>query len=72
MNSAKGKITVFVPLDKEETERLTSCVKTPEAKAKVEEVVAMVREAEKAFGGSGETSPPSPSQTPAGFHRAVT
>ena len=57
---AKGQITVFVPLDKEETERLTSCVKTLEAKAKVEEVVAIVRAAEKAFGGTGKTRPPSP------------
>lgn len=60
VDSASGSITVFVPLDDEETERLTSCVKTPEAKAKIEEVVATVREAEKAFGGSGKTRPPSP------------
>jgi len=57
---AKGEITVFVPLDKDETEALTSCVKTPEAKAKVEEIVTLVREAEKAFGGSGKTRVPSP------------
>jgi type III restriction enzyme len=60
VDAAKGEITVVVPLDKEETERLTSCVKTPEAKAKVEEAVALVREAEKAFGGSGKTRAPSP------------
>ncbi|MEQ1848151.1 MAG: hypothetical protein ABL983_21535, partial [Nitrospira sp.] len=33
---------------------------TPEAKAQVEEAVARVREAEKAFGGSGATRVPSP------------
>ena len=59
IDSGKGEITVFVPLDKEETEKLTSCVKTPEAKAKIEAVVAVVRAAEKAFGGSGKTRPPS-------------
>jgi len=57
---AKGEITVVVPLDKEEAERLTSCVKTSEAKAKVAEAVQFVREAERAFGGSGETREPSP------------
>jgi type III restriction enzyme len=60
VDAAKGEITVVVPLDKEETERLTSCVTTPEAKAKVEEAVAVVREAERAFGGSGKTRLPSP------------
>ena len=60
IDSRKGEITVFVPLDDDETEKLTSCVKTPEAKTKVEEVVALVREAEKAFGGSGKTRLPSP------------
>jgi type III restriction enzyme len=51
---AKGEITVIVPLDPAETEKLVSCVKTPEAKAKVAEVVALVRETEKAFGGTGK------------------
>lgn len=57
---AKGEMTVFVPLDDEETEVLTSCMKTPEAKARVKETVALVSEAEKAFGGSGKTRTPSP------------
>ena len=57
---AKGEITVLVPLDNDETEKLTSCVKTPEAKAKVAEAVALVREAEKTFGGTGKTRLPSP------------
>lgn len=57
---AKGEITVFVPLDKAETEGLKHCVKTSEAKQKVEEAVTRVREAERAFGGSGQTRAASP------------
>ncbi len=60
VDSENGEITVLVPLDKEETEKLASCVKSPEAKAKVIEVVRLVSEAEKAFGGTGQTRPPSP------------
>jgi type III restriction enzyme len=60
IDAAKGSITVLVPLDKDETEKLKSCVKTPEAKAKVVEIVEMVREAEMAFGGSGQTRVPTP------------
>ncbi len=57
---AKGEITVFVPLDKAEMEGLKHCVKTPEAKRQVEEAVTRVREAERAFGGSGQTRPATP------------
>jgi type III restriction enzyme len=57
---ATGEITIVVPLDRDDTERLKSCVKTPEAKNQVEEAVALVREAEKAFGGTGATRVPSP------------
>jgi type III restriction enzyme len=60
VDTDSGAITVLVPLDDMETEKLTSCVKTPEAKAKVVETVALVRETERAFGGSGKTRPPSP------------
>ncbi|MCX6907083.1 MAG: DEAD/DEAH box helicase family protein, partial [Verrucomicrobia bacterium] len=60
VDAAKGEVTVLVPLDAQETEKLTSCLKTEEAKAKVMEVVALVREAEKAFGGTGKTRVPSP------------
>lgn len=60
IDTGKGEITVLVPLDKDETEQLASCVKTPEAKAKIQEVVALVCELEKAFGGSGKTRTPSP------------
>lgn len=59
IDAAKGEITVVVPLDKAEAEKLASCVKTPEAKARVEAVVELVREAEKAFGGSGKPRTPS-------------
>ncbi|MDA8239812.1 MAG: hypothetical protein M0Z67_05495 [Nitrospiraceae bacterium] len=60
IDSQKSEITVLVPLDAGETDKLTSCVKTPEAKAKVEEAVMLVCEAEKAFGGTGKTRMPSP------------
>lgn len=60
IDAASGEITVVVPLDQEETEKLASCVKSPEAKAKVIEVVKLVSEAEKAFGGTGRTRLPSP------------
>lgn len=60
VDAIKGEITVLVPLDNEETEKLASCVTTPEAKAKVAEIVAQIRETEKAFGGSGRTRPASP------------
>jgi type III restriction enzyme len=60
IDTASGEITVVVPLDKDETEKLTSCVKSPEAKTKVIEVVNLVSEAERAFGGTGHTRPLSP------------
>ncbi len=60
IDPSEGVITVFVPLDAEETEKLTSCVTTPEAKAKAAAVVALVRETDRAFGGSGTSRPASP------------
>lgn len=60
LDADKGQLTVFVPLDRRETEALTGCAKTPEAKAKIEEIVTLLREAEKAFGGSGNTRMPTP------------
>ncbi len=60
IDAATGEITIVVPLDRDDIERLKSCVKTPEAKTQVEEAVALVREAEKAFGGTGATRVPSP------------
>ena len=60
IDTDSGAITVLVPLDETEAEKLASCVKTPEAKAKVAEAVKTVRELDKAFGGSGKTREPSP------------
>jgi type III restriction enzyme len=60
IDAAKGEITVVVPLDDGEAEKLMECVKTPEAKARIREVVEQVREADKAFGGTGKTRVPSP------------
>ncbi|MCX5723756.1 MAG: DEAD/DEAH box helicase family protein [Nitrospirae bacterium] len=60
IDAAAGEITIVVPLDEADTEKLKSCVKTPEAKTQLEEAVALVREAEKAFGGSGVPRVPSP------------
>ncbi|MBI2918639.1 MAG: DEAD/DEAH box helicase family protein [Chloroflexi bacterium] len=60
IDAEKGEVTIVVPLDKHETDRLTACAKSPAAKAKLEEAVALVHEAEKAFGGSGQTRTPSP------------
>ena len=59
-DAATGDLTVIVPLDNEESERLAGCAKTPEAKEKLAKMVEMVREAEKAFGGSGQTRIPTP------------
>ncbi len=60
IDAVKGEITVVVPLDDNEAEKLAGCLKTPEAKARVREVVEQVREADKAFGGTGKTRVPSP------------
>jgi type III restriction enzyme len=60
INAATGEIVIVVSLDRIDTEKVKSCVKTPEAKTQVEEAVALVREAEKVFGGTGATRIPSP------------
>lgn len=60
IDAGKGEVTVVVPLDDDETEMLAGCVTTPEAKEKIREAVKTVREAEKAFGGTGKTRKPSP------------
>lgn len=59
-DAAKGELTVIVPLDAEETERLGACAQTPEAKSRIAAAVETVREAERAFGGSGTTREPTP------------
>ena len=60
IDAAKGEISVIVPLDEKDERALESCVKTPEAKAKIAEAVRIVAAAESAFGGSGKTRAPSP------------
>lgn len=61
-NPAKGEITVMVPLSIEETADLSGCGTTAEAKSALTEAAERVKEADRAFGGSGETRPPSPYQ----------
>ncbi|MDO8751049.1 MAG: DEAD/DEAH box helicase family protein [Dehalococcoidia bacterium] len=60
IDTVAGTITVNVPLDDVETQKLASCVITSEAQAKVKEMVALVAETDKAFGGIGQTRVPSP------------
>jgi type III restriction enzyme len=60
IDTENGQIQVLVPLDAGETERLLSCVKTLDAKAKITEMVALIAETEKAFGGTGLTRIPTP------------
>lgn len=60
IDTTTGAITVLVPLDATEAAALTACVSTPEAKAKVDQVVAMVRDLNKAFGGTGGSRKPCP------------
>lgn len=60
IDTAKGEITVVVPLDDDEQEKLKACVKTAEAKTKIEQAVKVVIEADRAFGGTGKTRTPSP------------
>lgn len=55
-----GALTIYVPLSKDEGEQLTACGTTAEAKQAIEQAVTQVREAEKAFGGSGAPRMPSP------------
>jgi len=51
---------VVVPLDAAESQRLEACAQTPEAKSRIAAAVETVREAERAFGGSGATREPTP------------
>lgn len=55
-----GSITILVPLNRDDLEKVQSCVTTPDAKAKVAEAAEFVRLAEQAFGGSGKPRNPSP------------
>jgi type III restriction enzyme len=57
-----GAVTVLVPLDAEETEKVASCGKTPEARARITALVEQVREADKTLGGGGQPRALSPYQ----------
>jgi type III restriction enzyme len=59
-DEARSEITVFVPLYAAECDRLSGCVISPEAKAKVIAAVELVRAAELAFGGNGAARLPTP------------
>ncbi|MBN1691388.1 MAG: DEAD/DEAH box helicase family protein [Dehalococcoidia bacterium] len=50
----RGEVTINIPLNKDETEQLTSCMKTPEAKQRIENLNMLVKETEKAFGEGTE------------------
>lgn len=60
IDTAQGEIKVMVPLADAEIELVAGSMKTPEAKALVLEVAAQVRDADKAFGGSGKPRELSP------------
>ena len=60
VDETTGALTIFVPLSKDEGEQLTACGTTAEAKQAIEQAVTQVREAEKAFGGTGLTRQRSP------------
>jgi len=62
VDAATGDLMILVPLDESDTSALAACFKSEEAKAKVRAAVADVRDAEKAFGGTGKPRVPSPYQ----------
>lgn len=53
-----GEVTILVPLDDAETESLQHCVRTQKAKSSIKEAVTTIREAERAFDGTGHTRVP--------------
>lgn len=60
IDAASGAITIVVPLDHDDLEKVQSCVTTPGAKTRLAEAAEMVRQAEQAFGGTGKPRKPSP------------
>lgn len=54
----KSQLLVIVPLDAEETGRLSACAQTAEARGRIVAAIETVREAERAFGGTGVTREP--------------
>jgi type III restriction enzyme len=59
-DTTKGELTVIVPLDAEEAAQLGACAQTSEARERIASAVETVREAERAFGGTGATREPTP------------
>jgi type III restriction enzyme len=57
---AGGAITIVVSLDRDDLDKVQSCVTTPESKARLAEAAELVRKAEQAFCGSGKPRKPSP------------
>ena len=60
VDAAEGEVTILAPLDDAEMEALQRCVKSPEAKARVKKAAVAVRQADAAFGGTGQTRVPTP------------
>ena len=59
IDSAKGEITVLVPLENSEVDGLVSCIRSPEGQALVRETASIMRDREIAFGGTGRSRQPS-------------
>ncbi len=62
VNREKGEVTVLVPLSEADTAELVTCAVTEEARTALTEAAERVKAADEAFGGTGETRPPSPYQ----------
>ena len=50
LDEKTGALTIIVPLDKQEADALVGCAYTLEARAKIQQAVEAVRDAERAFG----------------------
>ena len=59
LDGKTGALTIIVPLDKQEADALAGCANTLDARAKIQEAVEAVRDAERAF-GTGKPRQPSP------------
>ncbi len=59
LDEKTGALTIIVPLDKQEADALAGCANTLEARAKIQQAVEAVRDAERAF-GTGKPRQPTP------------
>ena len=59
LDEKTGALTIIVPLDKQEADALAGCANTLEARAKIQQAVEAVRDAERAF-GTGTPRQPTP------------